>query len=578
MLAKGGEFALLSERVMKHPRNSLGGAEETARESASFSLKEVMEHRVALVYDDAGGKVAGLEVQFDLPADVTTSAGLDLRIEGGRELVLRGVSGSNSEHRVKLAHLVNEETVRAKYQKKRHTLIASLDVICDHCEAGAAPSDASAPAGRVEANDAPAPEAFLSNGPPELLRVAHDAEGVFGRHVRLTRPIDAAGELLLLEEAVALLKPGAAVAGCPEQSDEWLLTHALLEQGKRSAWASEYVMDKRDDSLEKSSALPWLSAQFACEESDVLAVFRAVANNAFSLDSAVMRIKYGAAFFSEAALFNHSCSPNCHSRRMGGNMAMFSSRPIAAGEELTHSYIPHDLLLSPEPMRAAHLHFRCECARCTHERGDARIAAQFSRLQFPPSHPLTPAGMAVGAFKLACVMANAKIAHAQECEAILAAGDECLVANHALLLSHPAAALEIATPYLNALWGALTVGSDLTTRAFSPSSAENWEGGGGVGQATACKVLSGRRHGAWIAALLLQQSPAAIRREMEQVGVAGGGNLFPAFSSLMLEAEAAVMAYVLGAQLRRKSLPAAVRALTWLLEGIKLLDRAHLHV
>ena len=74
---------------MKHPRNSLGGAEETARESASFSLKEVMEHRVALVYDDAGGKVAGLEVQFDLPADVTTSAGLDLRIEGGRELVLR---------------------------------------------------------------------------------------------------------------------------------------------------------------------------------------------------------------------------------------------------------------------------------------------------------------------------------------------------------------------------------------------------------------------------------------------------------------------------------------------------------
>ena len=60
--------------------------------------------------------------------------------------------------------------------------------------------------------------------------------------------------------------------------------------------------------------------------------------------------------------------------------------------------------------------------------------------------------------------------------------------------------------------------------------------------------------------------------------MAGGGNLFPAFSSLMLEAEAAVMAYVLGAQLRRKSLPAAVRALTWLFEGIKLLDRAHLHV
>lgn len=54
----------------------------------------------------------------------------------------------------------------------------------------------------------------------------------------------------------------------------------------------------------------------------------------------VLRIKYGAAFFAEAALLNHACAPNCQSRRMGGNMAIFSTRPIRAGEELTHSVLP----------------------------------------------------------------------------------------------------------------------------------------------------------------------------------------------------------------------------------------------
>ena len=56
-------------------------------------------------------------------------------------------------------------------------------------------------------------------------------------------------------------------------------------------------------------------------------------------------------------------------------MAVFSARAIRAGEEVTHTYIPHDVLLAPEPVRAAHLHFKCECARCVMERADPRVAA-----------------------------------------------------------------------------------------------------------------------------------------------------------------------------------------------------------
>lgn len=128
-------------------------------------------------------------------------------------------------------------------------------------------------------------EDFLSSGPPSLLKIANDA-GCFGRHIVATRAVAAAGEMLLLEEPLALLKPGATVPGCPEQSDEWLLTHELLAQGKRKTWALKYVTAKRAESVEQTPAVSWLAAEFGCSESDVLAVFRAVANNAFSLDSA----------------------------------------------------------------------------------------------------------------------------------------------------------------------------------------------------------------------------------------------------------------------------------------------------
>lgn len=86
---------------------------------------------------------------------------------------------------------------------------------------------------------------------------------------------------------------------------------------------------------------------------------------------AVLRRRYGAGLFPWARTFNHACAPNCHSVRLGGNMALFATRAIRAGEELTHSYLPLAVLARPAALRRPHLHFPCSCARCKAEAEEA---------------------------------------------------------------------------------------------------------------------------------------------------------------------------------------------------------------
>lgn len=73
---------------------------------------------------------------------------------------------------------------------------------------------------------------------------------------------------------------------------------------------------------------------------------------------------------SLTCLFNHSCTPNCaidSARR-----TIVTTRPIAAGEELTISYIPQ--LYWPAKLRqqtlSEHYYFSCRCARCKAGEGD----------------------------------------------------------------------------------------------------------------------------------------------------------------------------------------------------------------
>jgi hypothetical protein len=229
-------------------------------------------------------------------------------------------------------------------------------------------------------------------------------------------------ELLLFEAPLALCKPDFKFDGAfPSSGDEvrdqaWGLTHQLLAAGRRGEWArQEYVVEAKGAEVESPAAVTWLAAKFSCSAEDVLDVFRAVGNNAFSLDTAVMRIKYGAAFFAQAAYLNHSCDPNCVSRRMGalpravsavragrigaaralrlthapragGNMAVYSLKPgLEPGTEVTHSYIATELLAAPVETRAV------RPPTCTRARARARALPRPRPHAAPRAPPGAPA-------------------------------------------------------------------------------------------------------------------------------------------------------------------------------------------
>lgn len=242
-------------------------------------------------------------------------------------------------------------------------------------------------------------------------------------------------ELLLFEAPLALCKPDFKFDGAfPSSGDEvrdqaWGLTHQLLAAGRRGEWArQEYVVEAKGAEVESPAAVTWLAAKFRCSTEDVLDVFRAVGNNAFSLDTAVMRVKYGAAFFAQAAYLNHSCDPNCVSRRMGalppgrsrgvrrpdrrrartkarlthapragGNMAVYSLKPgLEPGTEVTHSYIATELLAAPVETRAVRPP-TCDCAR----------ARALPRL-WPHAAPRVPPGAPALCLRVRAVPARAR--------------------------------------------------------------------------------------------------------------------------------------------------------------------------
>ena len=81
------------------------------------------------------------------------------------------------------------------------------------------------------------------------------------RAVAATRAIKR-GEMIVFEEPEALLKGGELPEGAPEGvTPEWLLARLLLQQGKRSSWAKQYVCDElhdADGTAETSALVAWI--------------------------------------------------------------------------------------------------------------------------------------------------------------------------------------------------------------------------------------------------------------------------------------------------------------------------------
>ena len=136
--------------------------------------------------------------------------------------------------------------------------------------------------------------------------------------------------------------------------------------GERGRCSGVDAVVARDCASSDAEVAAAVAAEVGCglTGEDVSAVHRAVCANAFALEATCTHLHYGAGFFRAAAYMNHSCDPSCLSLRLGGNMAVFAARDVAAGEELTHSYLPSHHLLLPRAARQPLLFFDCSCLRC----------------------------------------------------------------------------------------------------------------------------------------------------------------------------------------------------------------------
>ncbi|KJE92016.1 hypothetical protein CAOG_03053 [Capsaspora owczarzaki ATCC 30864] len=100
---------------------------------------------------------------------------------------------------------------------------------------------------------------------------------------------------------------------------------------------------------------------------DVLKLVSQIESNGFGLWDGKGEC-YARALFPSASFFNHSCDPSCDRYQDKFLLSIATRRPIAAGEELSISYIDvnapcrtrqHELLDS--------YHFQCSCTRCVRE-------------------------------------------------------------------------------------------------------------------------------------------------------------------------------------------------------------------
>lgn len=279
-----------------------------------------------------------------------------------------------------------------------------------------------------------------------------------GTHCVANRAIRA-GEHLLSEAPLVTTSPDAQLAsGLPSSEPEWQLVHALLAMGRRAQWAGLFASGEPADSpAADSDVVSWLCDAHAAAAPDVQAVYAAVSNNAFALETPLLGVSYGAAFYETAARFNHSCAPNCLSIRCGGNFFLVAAADIPTGEELTHSYLPLHALFLSRQNRTPMLHFgpACRCQRCASEPAVPPLA--HAALGFPPGHASTSDGILLTQFGLHC--AAGRHAHALRTAARLLSSDLFLET----VRGRPLAILQLITPLFQAFW---------TLRASAPAALQ----------------------------------------------------------------------------------------------------------
>ncbi|XP_054165106.1 histone-lysine N-methyltransferase SMYD3-like [Oppia nitens] len=95
---------------------------------------------------------------------------------------------------------------------------------------------------------------------------------------------------------------------------------------------------------------------------------------------------FGSGLFIGASVLNHSCAPNVSFHSIGNKLMIISKRFITSGEELTVSYIDHNLPIDTRSMLLKnYYYFDCHCRRCidgvndSHDNDDKNLANYFMK-------------------------------------------------------------------------------------------------------------------------------------------------------------------------------------------------------
>ena len=96
--------------------------------------------------------------------------------------------------------------------------------------------------------------------------------------------------------------------------------------------------------------------------------------NSFATSIDDISLVYGLGIYLAASCFNHACAPNCEQRADGCCMKVTALRDVAAGEELTITYIElPQLAVDRQEDLSSGYYFQCQCALCVTADDDAAM-------------------------------------------------------------------------------------------------------------------------------------------------------------------------------------------------------------
>lgn len=159
------------------------------------------------------------------------------------------------------------------------------------------------------------------------------------------------------------------------------LVRAVVEKLRGTPSYMDQVLDLYDGYRQDDGAhRPKVDTDDRIPVVDVFHVHDIVSRNAFGLDPSTRISKKpgvdtgGAAIstglWTHAARINHSCLPNIEKEFIGDMMVIRAKRPIAAGDELLHSYVDEtSSYRARQEALATTWGFECNCGRCERQGG-----------------------------------------------------------------------------------------------------------------------------------------------------------------------------------------------------------------